>query len=287
MPWIKGLWTLAFSIYLPAAVSAEWRVGHSEIFIDEPSAFGISDLGIGALAVMCDEGAPYLWTQGWPAAAGPDREERVSITVDGRPYLLTGTHYPPDGLWTGHPSAELLAALRGGTVAVVAPPGQPAWQFSLSGSARAMSSALSECSGAASAAPPAQAENSGLPAPVVDVVTQACGGGFTLAEDAILSGRIDNDTEEDVVLDWADVSCNDRSRGRGAGFCGAALCTIEVFLTETSSRKQILGLNPVLIDRAFGQVALRTSTQGVTCGGAAQGCDILWNWTGTALEAAR
>ncbi|MEM9851176.1 MAG: hypothetical protein AAF761_04170 [Pseudomonadota bacterium] len=275
-------------VSLPTTASANWRVGPgSEAFVGTTSAFGLAQNGVNVLAVMCKDGAPLVWTMGYPAKSGPNSQETFTVTVGGQTYPVTGVHVPPDGLWTGRADGGLISALSAGNSAVVAVPGQPAQTVSLRGSSAALASVLGGC--AASPATGTTTPNNttttvSAPALFDAVITAACGGAYTLAEGAEFTGLLDGDTTPDVVLDWAGVTCADRSRGRGAGFCGAALCTIEVAFSSTPEREQILGVNPRLIDRGFERQALRTSTQGATCGGPAQGCDVTWRWTGAALE---
>ncbi|WP_159441607.1 hypothetical protein [Roseivivax lentus] len=268
----------------PHSVLAQWRVGPgSELYEGTVSAFGVTDRGFGALAVMCREGEPLLWTQGWAAAkAGPDREESFSVIVDGQRFYVTGLHLPADGLWTGAPSDGLIAALRAGSRAVVAVPGEAEVGVPLRGSSRAISQVLDGCGRDATAA--TGASEAGRIVYFGQLIATQCAGGYSISDEAEMTGRLDGDDIPDFVLDWGGVTCDDRSKGRGAGFCGAALCTIEIAFTETQSRQQVLGVNPELVDRAFGVKALKTTTQGATCGGPAQVCDVIWIWNGSKLE---
>jgi hypothetical protein len=65
------------------------------------------------------------------------------------------------------------------------------------------------------------------------------------------------------------------------------LCRIDVHLSALGGSGQILGVQPELVARAHGISALRTMTQGATCGGAGEVCEITWIWTGETLEARR
>ncbi|EPX82146.1 hypothetical protein Salmuc_02515 [Salipiger mucosus DSM 16094] len=235
---------------------------------------------------MCREGSPLLWTQGWaPAKAGPDRQESFAVIVDGNRFTVTGQHLPEEGLWTGPPSAALIAALRGGSRATVAVPGEAQVGVSLGGSSRAIGQVLDGCGGGTAAS--ANTSGAGKVVLFGQLIATRCGGGFSITEGAEMTGRLDDDDQPDFVLDWGGVTCDDRSKGRGAGFCGAALCTIEIAFTETQGRQQVLGVRPELVDRAFGRKALKTTTQGATCGGPAQVCDVIWIWNGTRLEPVR
>lgn len=76
----------------PQTLLAEWRVGPgSELYDGTVSVFGVTERGVGVLAIMCREGRPLLWTQGWALAkAGPDRQEGFSVIVDGQSFTVTG-----------------------------------------------------------------------------------------------------------------------------------------------------------------------------------------------------
>lgn len=274
-----------FLCLLPFKLAADWRIGPgSEIFDGTSSAFGVTDKGVGALGVMCLDDKPFVWTQGWaPAKAGADRPENFTIEVDGRAFTVAGRHTPPDGMWTGTPPPGLLDALKAGSAAAILAPGQGRVGVSLRGSSRSISTVMDRCGeGAAPAAAPAA--SAGRIVLFGQLIATVCGGGYSLAEGAEFTGRLDSDDKPDIVLDWAGVTCDDRSKGRGAGFCGAALCAVEIAFTETQGRQQLLGLNPRLVDRAFGLKALQTTTQGATCGGPAMACDVTWVWNGTKLE---
>lgn len=280
----RFLASIFFLVLAPQPLLAEWRIGPgAEIYKGTTSAFGVTERGVGALALMCQDGKPLLWTQGWALSkAGPDRQESFSVIVDGQSFPVRGLHLPEEGLWTGAPPGALIAALRAGSRAVVAVPGEAQVGVSLRGSSRAISQVLDGCkrdeTTAASAPEPGRVVLFG------QLIATQCGGGYSITDDAEMTGRLDGDNTPDFVLDWGGVTCDDRSKGRGAGFCGATLCTIEIAFTETQSRQQVLGVNPELVDRAFGQKALKTTTQGATCGGAAQVCDVIWVWNGSKLE---
>ncbi|MEM9435443.1 MAG: hypothetical protein AAGA15_00260 [Pseudomonadota bacterium] len=284
---MKRILTTLCICLLPMDALADWRTGPgSEILAGTTSAFGVTELGVGALGVMCRAGEPFIWTQGWaPAAAGADRQEAFQVSVGGQLHTVTGQHAPPDGLWTGRSTAALIDALKAGSTAIVATQSAGSVSVSLRGSSRAINSVLSDCEGRVDA--DATRDSGGGPILFDQLIAQMCGGGYALVPGAKLSGLLDDDDQPDLVLDWGGVTCDDRSKGRGAGFCGTALCTIEVALTQTQSRQQMLGVNPEVVARAFGAQALKTTTQGRSCGGPAQTCDVIWIWNGTELEAQR
>lgn len=278
---------IAFFFAVTASAKADWNyVPHGSWVAEGPTARGIAGSGVHALLATCVNGTPFIYTSGYASEAGANRTESFSIEVDGVRHTVTGTHAPPDGLWTGTAPSALIAALRQGRRAEVRVPGQRSVRYSLRGSSRALARALAACSSPGSAASagssdPATSEVGG------DVIAAACSGGYTLAKGSELQGDLDGDGQVDKVLDWAGVACGDRSKGRGAGFCGINMCRIDVMLSSTGVRQEILGVSPSLTSRAFGGVALRTFALRPSCPEGALECQIDWRWTGTELEPAR
>ena len=267
-----------------SAAAADWQLVPQGGWVSErPTARGTAESGVHVLSITCREGVPFLFTLGYPAKAGAERTEAFEVEVDGRRFALEGLHVPPDGLWTAVPSRSLIVALRAGSVARVTPPGQAMQTVRLRGSSRAITGALAECGPPMTATAPV----SGRIVQFGQLIAEACGGGYRLADGAELTGDLDGDGREDVVLDWAGVTCDDRSKGRGAGFCGAALCRIEVLLTGPPAVQQLMGHRPRLLRRAFKLVVLQTTTMGSSCGGGAQTCTVDWRFDGRQLEAVR
>lgn len=265
-----------------SAALADWTFAPAGNWVSEtPTALGTSMQGVHAVQVTCAQGALFIYTNGYPATPGQNRQSSFAIVVDGQSFRVTGEHSPPDGLWTGTPPPGLIEALRRGRVADVTPEGQPTVRLSLSGSSSAIGRALEGCAGAQAAAPQGRIVLTGA------LIADACGGGYELAEDAELTGLLDGDDKPDIVLDWAGVTCADRSKGRGAGRCGANMCTISVLLTETQSEQPLLGLKPEITSRGFGKSALRTLALRPSCPDDALECFVTWRWTGTALEPVR
>lgn len=267
-----------------SAAAAEWQLAPQGGWVsDQPTARGTAESGTTVLSITCRQGAPFLFTLGYPAKPGAERIEAFVVDVDGQRFAPEGLHVPPDGLWTAVPSGSLIDALRAGSVARVTPPGQATQTVPLRGSSRAITGALADCGPVNAQSAPA----SGRILQFGQLIAEACGGGYRLAEGAELTGDLDGDGREDVVLDWAGVTCDDRSKGRGAGFCGAALCRIEVLLSGPPTVQQLTGHKPRLLNRAFGRVALQTTTMGRSCGGGAQTCMFDWRFDGQKLEPVR
>ncbi|CTQ51290.1 hypothetical protein JDO7802_03329 [Jannaschia donghaensis] len=292
---MRGL-TIATMVCLWASATlADWQLAPQGGWIsDRPTARGSAENDAFVLSLTCREGAPFLFTLGYPARAGETREEAFVVEVDGRSFEPFGEHYPPDGLWTATPSADLIAALKAGNVARVAPPDQQPQIIRLRGSSRAIEGALADCALVSASDVPSAADQDapgevpyGTTVQFGQLIASTCGGGYSLAVGAEETADLDGDGREDVVLDWAGVTCDDRTKGRGAGFCGAALCRIDVLLTGPGTHQQMMGLKPRFVRRIFDKVALRTTTTGATCGGPTQICEVDWRFDGRKLEATR
>ena len=279
----------AMIVCFASQAGADWNFVATGNWVSEtPTARGVGRTGVHALFATCVNGAPFLYTSGYAAVAGQNRTETFQVTVDGARFSVTGTHAPPDGLWTGTASPDLIDALKRGRQADVRVPGQNRIRYSLRGSSRALGRALAACTRSASASRPASSSADGdRKANLNDIVAQACGGEYHIASTSDLSGDLDGDGAPDRILDWAGVRCLDRSKGRGAGFCGASMCRIDIALSSSGQHQQLLGLNPELKRRAFGSVALRTLSVRPSCPDNALECRVDWRWRDGKLEPAR
>ncbi len=268
---------------------ADWTLAPNGNWISQtPTAIGVSVDGVKALSLTCANGSPLIYTSGYPATPGQNRQDSFTVIVEGRDFPVTGEHSPPDGLWTGTPPAGLVEALKKGRVADIRPPGQGKVRMSLKGSSRAIDAALAGCMPVADqASSPPTGGGTGRIVLTGALIAEACGGAFDIADGAELTGLLDGDDKPDIVLDWAGVTCADRSRGRGAGRCGINMCSVEVFFTQTQSSQQLLGLQPQIVNRAFGKSALRTLALRPSCPDGALECVVDWRWTGTRLEPAQ
>nr|WP_067293714.1 hypothetical protein [Marinobacterium profundum] len=280
---------LVFSLLCAKLAMADWNFSTtSHTVLESPTAFGVSVDGARSLALTCVDGNPLIFAHGYPAVPGANRQDSFAIVVDGQSFTVTGEHAPPDGLWSGAPTADLIAALKKGRIADVTPVRQPTMRVPLKGSSIAIDAALERCAPVSRS----QAGNVGGNSVSKTVLTgaliaQACAGDYQIAEGAELTGQLDGDDKPDIMLDWAGVSCADASKGRGAGRCGINMCTIEVFFTQTQKGQQLLGHKPQILQRAFGKSALRTLALRPSCPGGALECWIDWRWNGTELEAVR
>ncbi len=276
--------SVAFYLAMLSPAFAEWSLASSGNWVSEtPTALGVSTEGVHGLHLTCSEGAPFIYVKGYPANPGANRQESFTVSVDGSSFSVTGEHSPPDGLWTGTPTPDLIGALKRGRVAEVTPEGAPTITVALRGSSRAISAALDGCP--ASDSP--ESDSAGKIVLLGQMIAEACGGGYSLADGHEFTALLDGDDRPDIVLDWAGVTCDDRSRGRGAGRCGAIMCSITVVLTETKGVQELLGLRPRAVQRAFGKSALRTTALPTSCPDGASECFVDWRWTGSKLEAVR
>ena len=75
-------------------------------------------------------------------------------------------------------------------------------------------------------------------------VLAACGGSASIDPHYLSRGDLDDDGLTDWVLDWGGVTCNDASPAimRGAGFCGAALCSVDVYRGNGAEVAGFLGM---------------------------------------------
>lgn len=117
-------------------------------------------------------------------------------------------------------------------------------------------------------------------------ITVGCGGPSDLGAAAILRGQIDGDGTEDVVLDWSEITC---LSGLARPFCGASLCSADVFLSaQGGTPETLLALGVRLQPLSNGLQAVATGGSLSMCQErGASACEFLWYWTGSALEELR
>lgn len=137
----------------------------------------------------------------------------------------------------------------------------------------------------ATAAPAAAAPLSMRQAAEGDIL-KGCGGPATKAPGAILTGEIDGDGREDVVLDWRAVTC---TLGPPRPFCGASMCSADVYLSALYPRKvkpePLLALGVRLQPLTNGNDAVAVGGSLSSCQRAfgKPACEFLWYWTGADL----
>jgi len=114
-------------------------------------------------------------------------------------------------------------------------------------------------------------------------VGRGCNGPSTYEPDAFLSGDIDGDGVEDVVLHWGAITC---SGALPRPFCGASQCTSEVFLSQLFPTRQrpeeMLGLGVRLQPLSNGNMAVAVGGSLSSCNAAGlQSCEFLYYWNGS------
>lgn len=211
--------------------------------------------------------------------------------------IADGTGYRLPELWFNELYGEwmvelamadgLFGALSGaGDMVFDAGTGQ-AWRYPVDGLSEGLSRIMSVCAGAwvqagqvlpqglgGVAAAPAQ----GLMTPEIDAyLRRECEAPYRIEDRGIAAHDLDRDGQPDRIIDWAGVICE------GAiprPYCGAANCSIDIFLTSRPGEPQsFLGVGYRVTTAANGAPGLRF---GGTAGACAQGlCDrVLW-WDGS------
>ena len=259
-----------------APAFAEWRLAPNAGWLNEaPSAHGLSDQGSQNLHLTCAGNTPMIFVIGFPAVAGAVFLGSFALVVDEEHFRVTGEHSPPDGLWSGVASPELIAALKRGHSATLTPEGQTSIHFSLNGASEAIESALASCSDRADA-------HRNPPVRMRMLIAETCRGEFSLDEGAEMTGLIDDDDQPDTVIFWGGVRCRNPDRGHSA-FCGAANCAVSVLLTRTPTTQDLLAPKVELHRLDSGRSVLRT----YSCRTSSGDCPMEWQWNGKALEPKR
>jgi hypothetical protein len=220
----------------------------------------------------------------------------LMIVAAGQGFGLPGAHWDElNGMgWTQRlgVSDPLFAALAqegevqvwAGGAFVAALPGR--------GLAEGLSVIGSSCRAGWGEAPPPPATPAGAP-PLALVaaaqanVTRGCNGPAAMGPAALSAGDLDGDRAPDLVLDWAGVTCQ---TGVPRPFCGAANCTIEVFLSSRPDRvpfDAILGAGSGLESGAGGTARLTTGVTSAGCPRATRPdrCRMVWQVTRDGLSA--
>lgn len=228
-----------------------------------------------------------------PSQEGAGALSAVTFTLDGTVYRL-----PP--LWWneiyGNWMVELAMAdpLFGAIAAasdLVLDSGMgAAWRYPLDGLSDGLGRAMSACAtgwvqagfglppALGGAAPAAAPDMVGLTTPEIDAfLRRECGAPYTINDWAITAHDLDRDGVPDRILDWGGVTCGGAI---ARPYCGAAYCSIEVFLSSRPGDQQsFLGVGYTVTQAANGAPGLRF---GGTAGGCARGeCDRIFWWDGT------
>lgn len=116
-------------------------------------------------------------------------------------------------------------------------------------------------------------------------IVQGCNGPAAREAGYLLAGNIDGDGREDIVLDWNRISC---LSGHPRPYCGAALCSADVFLTARFAVQPrpigLLALGVRLQPLSNGNMAVATGGSLAMCQGrGASACEFLYWWNGADL----
>ncbi|GGA97428.1 hypothetical protein [Allosediminivita pacifica] len=254
--------------------------------------YGRFNGGPSEFGVECTDTGPEVYFADGLRYDGDTRQGRVGISVDGRDYSRQATFVPHGhtSWWRIAPGNGLLDALRAGnTVTLDSDLGTGLFPFRLRGSSAAIGEVLAICGeGAAptTAATGPTAATTGLTAAAPEArIREACRGAYS-GEDAIVQTEIDGDGKPDFLLDWSSVTCADRSVGRGGGYCGAQMCSIDVYASSAYAPggwpQPILALSYAL-PAPGADHALTTTVTGGSCP-ITHRCTRHWGWTGGKLE---
>ena len=155
----------------------------------------------------------------------------------------------------------------------------------LDGYCRSMFAQIGKPWGAAAAvAPPSGAMKQAAEASI----QQGCNGPAQREAGYLLTGDIDGDGQEDAVVDWARLRCQ---TGIARPFCGAALCSVDIFLTRAFPSR---GMAETILAIGARLVPLDNGNDGLITGGSLSNCqfpprnpcEFLHYWNGSALVAA-
>lgn len=116
-------------------------------------------------------------------------------------------------------------------------------------------------------------------------VARGCNGPSTFEPGAFLSGEIDGDGLPDVVLDWRRISCTGQ---RLNPFCGASMCSADVYLSSGFPRRNkpemLLALGVRLQPLSNGNMAVGVGGSLSDCQSiGTTDCEFLFYWNGVDL----
>lgn len=221
--------------------------------------------------------------------AGPNLPS-VTVTLDGTGYRLPPLRW--DELY-GEWMVELamadpvFAAMAGASDLVLDSGRGSAWRYPTDGLAEGLETAFTACvSGWAQAgfAVPQTLGGAAVQPPIATLLTaeidqhlrRSCEATYVLDGGAIATHDLDRDGAPDRILDWAGVTCN---AAIARPFCGAANCSVDVFLSSRPGDPQSFsGVGYTITQAANGAPGLQF---GGTAGDCARGeCDRVFWWDG-------
>lgn len=219
---------------------------------------------------------------GLPGAMDPPPRDDVALVADGLGYALPGLEYDLMNAsgWMRPLSlsepliGKIMSAQR---LAVLRPDGAQI-ELPRANAGTVMAQMIEFCQErwATPAAAPSMA------AAAEAAILAGCNGPATRMEGYLLEGEIDGDGRPDVVLDWSEVSC---SGDMPRPFCGASLCSADVYLSGSFDRTgpaQLLAQGVALVDLSNGNKAVEVGASLSGCVGDV--CTFYWYWTGQSFE---
>lgn len=212
------------------------------------------------------------------------------LVADGTGYRLPSLWFNElDGGWMVELAMVdgLFGALSGAGELVFDTGTGQAWRYPVDGLSEGLSRIMSVCASAwvqaGEALPPglggvAAVPVQGLMTPEIDAhLRRECEAPYRIEDRGIAAHDLDRDGQVDRIVDWAGVICDgDLARP----YCGAANCSIDVFLSSRPGEPQrLLGVGYVVATAANGAVGLQL---GRTAGDCARGLcgQVLW-WDGS------
>lgn len=223
----------------------------------------------------------HLSTDGDPHA----KADTFTLTV-GATTVSVPAHHDSEGAeqgwWAAFP-APIVTAIATGAQLTIQPAGRYPSHYALIGAPAALAQVQAACTAAAT---PAAANGALTPAAVQADVTRDCGGPFTMREGGFVQTDLDLDGQWDYLIDYGSIDCADRSKGRGAGFCGMQMCSLNVYV---SSVWHPGGQPQYLLAVGFDvwpspHLPLKTHRMGGDCPFSTV-CTTDWHWNGSQLVA--
>jgi hypothetical protein len=228
-----------------------------------------------------------------PPPGGEAQLPAVTLTLDGTGYRLPPLRWDElyyEWMVELAMADPLFGALSAASDLVLDSGTGAAWRYPVDGLAQGLSAAMSACAAGwvqtgltlppelGGAAPNPQAAATAQMTPEIDsFLRRGCEAGYTIVEGAITLHDLDRDGMPDRILDWAGVTCGGSIP---RPFCGAANCSIDIFLSSRPGDPQsFLGVGYTVTQAANGAPGLRF---GGTAGACARGeCDRVFWWDGS------
>ncbi|MDU9005064.1 hypothetical protein [Sedimentitalea todarodis] len=111
-------------------------------------------------------------------------------------------------------------------------------------------------------------------------IQSGCGGPATKGPKTFLSGEIDGDGTEDVVVFWGEITC---SGGYPRPYCGASMCSAQIFASARHARgerpEDLLAQAVWLQPLSNGNMGVVTVGSLATCQNRPN-CEFIWYWNG-------